>query len=393
MLGDSRGSYAPVPSKPAHYLDDVQLDIASPLSSARYHHDDQTAIPFDDEELDLKQWMSQRRLLVRVIEAKNLLGGLDEAGQAEHNGYATLRLHETEYWTKTLFANVNPDWNAEFSFPVQGELTGDLTDNVRVELHHQIGDGQQPQVDPLLADLFVSLEGMQPNMVYRSWYAMQLPAGRIRNTMDTEDIHLELFLLDLPALLDVEVDKQLRPLRGEHEEVCRRFREDLERLVLEHSKEREKFQAQAREERQRLQAAKEEAEALVQRERENWERTVATTREETERSLLELHERELARAREESEQEVVKAKAEAVRMLKSKQEDLEKQAKEESQRLREMNLQLESKISQLEARTTMQMREMQNKDSTIAQLQQAARSLPPPQQQQKNRACPCCTIQ
>mmetsp|Transcript_15647 Transcript_15647/g.27022 ORF Transcript_15647/g.27022 Transcript_15647/m.27022 type:complete len:283 (-) Transcript_15647:791-1639(-) len=149
---------------------------------------------------DVKRVLSDCRLFVEVVAARNLLTRGSYFAPPENNGYVLLAFGDHGYKTKTKLDDVEPVWNHEFLFKVSRDLPE--MPELHVELRHQRADIPDPD-DPLLGTINISLRGMRPNEKYSSWYSLQIPPPRSRTSVGKEgDILLNLFMLDYPKLYD-----------------------------------------------------------------------------------------------------------------------------------------------------------------------------------------------
>mmetsp|Transcript_21150 Transcript_21150/g.36310 ORF Transcript_21150/g.36310 Transcript_21150/m.36310 type:complete len:280 (+) Transcript_21150:93-932(+) len=147
------------------------------------------------------QWLRISRLFVKVVEAKNLLRfSTGPRGPKRDCGYVTVTYGGHGYQTKTIKNSENPRWEAtEFLF-----MVSDPKDTiVEVELRSQQGDAPD-RIDPVLGVVNLNFSNMKRNELYRFWYAMQPPDESQRRDLNSEDIFLELLILDVPSLLEEE---------------------------------------------------------------------------------------------------------------------------------------------------------------------------------------------
>eukprot|EP00741_Cyanophora_paradoxa_P013312 tig00020684_g12855.t1 len=148
--------------------------------------------------------LSERRLLVEVVAARNLLSAGGMFAGKENNGYVLLAFGEAGFKTRTRFNEDLPMWRQEFSFRVEaGSLLPDgRMHPLHVELRSQRGEAPAME-DPLLGSINIDLNAMKSNENYKSWYTLSLPPGRVRPPMSRDgDVQLSIFLLDFPKLLE-----------------------------------------------------------------------------------------------------------------------------------------------------------------------------------------------
>eukprot|EP00741_Cyanophora_paradoxa_P005902 tig00000949_g5720.t1 len=245
--------------QPSYSASPVQLDPPSGSTSAR--------LSTPGGRRETRTWLDQVRLFVKVVEARNLLRATPRGPRRNH-GYVTVTYSGQGYQTKTIRNSETPRLPRPSPRPAPGPcraLDPPRAHDTIIEVELRSQQGEAPdRSDPILGVINLNFSNMKSNEAYRFWYAMQPPNEPPRD-LSSEDIFLELFILDVPRLAEGQnrnyvdrirqLEEENRQLLLQAEQARRQSPEQYDGLVHKLREEIALLKTQAFEQQRQLAAA------------------------------------------------------------------------------------------------------------------------------------------